>query len=158
MTISSTHQASSSSVSQWTLDADGCRVFLKLPNSRFEGVAVAEAWGWVELRETELVGSRISLRFPRGGTARDEQTGHAGCVFQGSAVRRGTEGEMVVEGRLSVGDRVDPLTLSVIPTRYHRSGDTEYLDLDVSGPMPSNRCGATRVEGRLRILRASPVA
>ncbi len=52
---------------------------------------------------------------------------------RGSAVRCGAEGEMVAEG--------------CSPTRYHRSGDTENLDLEVNGPLPTGSGGATRVEG-----------
>lgn len=110
------------------------------------------------MRERELLGSRISLRI--SSTTPGEEKGRypEECVFQGSAVRLGAEGEMVVEGRLRVGDCLDSLTLAVIPTRYHRFGDTEYLDLDIGGPLPPSSSVASRVAGRLRLLRARPAA
>lgn len=158
MTITSFRRASPLVLSRWTLDAGGCLLLVEQSDSTFRSVPIDGARGWVELREEGLVGSRISLRLPPGEPGEDGGLFEAGCSFQGSAVRRGAEDEMVVEGQLRVGDRVDPLTLAVIPTRYHRRGDTELLDLDVSGSLPSGRCGATRVAGRIRILRAHRAA
>lgn len=119
---------------------------------------MAAARGWVELEEGELVGTRLSFRMPPGDPDKDAGSIPGGWDFQGSAVRRGPEDEMVVEGRLRVGDRVESLTLAVIPIRYHRRGGTEYFDLDVSGTLPPGNCGASRVEGRIRVFRASPAA
>lgn len=157
MTLYLSRRTSPSRVSEWNLDPSNSRLFVERPVRRIRGLVLTGSQGWVELREQGLVGSRFWLRIPsespEAGAGAPE-----GCVFQGSAVRRGAEGEMVVEGQLRVGDHLDPLTLAVIPTRYHRRGDTEYLDLDVSGPLPSGRWPASRVEGRLRICRPSPAA
>lgn len=131
---------------------------LELPNSRFRGLRVEGARGWVELREGGLVGSRLVLSLPPGRPDQDEVPVPDRWIFQGSSVRRGSDDEMVVAGLLRLGDRVDPLTLVVLPTRYHRRGGTEYLDLDVSASLPSGRCHASRVEGRLRIVRATSAA
>lgn len=158
MTISSFRRASSLVFSRWTLDAGGCLLLVEHPDSTFRSLPTDEARGWVELRDEGLVGSRFSFRIAPGDPEGDGGLTTGGCSFQGSAVERGAEDEMVVEGRLRVGDRVDPLTLAVVPTRFHRSGDTEVLDLDVSGSLPSGRCGATRVAGRIRILRADRAA
>ena len=157
MTIYLSRRTSSSRVSKWNLDEPGSRLFVEFPERRVRGLSLKGAQGAVDLREEGLVGSRFWFRLP----SRSPEAGAVapeGCVFQGSAVRRGAEGEMVFEGQLRVGDRLDPITLAVIPTRYHRRGDTEYLDLDVSGPLPSGRWAASRVEGRLRICRPSPAA
>lgn len=158
MNTSSSCRSSASAISRWTLDTDGCRLFLVLPASRFLGLTLTGAQGALELREEELVGSRLSIQLPPGPQGPSGEIVGSGYDYRGSASRRGPASEIVLEGRLRVGDRVDPLTLVVTPTRYHRAGGTEYLDLEVAGSLPSNRCRASRVEGRLRLMRASPAA
>ncbi len=158
MTITPSPQHAPSLVSRWTLDVTGCRLFLEFPGSRIRGLTLEESEGWVELREGPLVGSEVSIRLPPGAARRGDVCVPQGCIFRGSVAQQGTEGEMIVEGRLRQGDVVSSLTLAMVPTRYHRHGGTEFLDLDVSGALPPTECGANRVEGRLRVLRPSPAA
>ncbi|MEQ9569736.1 MAG: hypothetical protein RLN75_06060 [Longimicrobiales bacterium] len=145
-------------VRRWSLDPSGCRLLLALPDARFRGLRIDDARGWVRLNEDDLVGSelsaRLSIRDPLGV---DPHTTRE-YVFEGTATRRGADDEAVFEGRLRIGARVAAWSLAVIPTRCRHHGGTEYLDLDVRAPLPPELCGSSRVEGRLRILRASPAA
>jgi hypothetical protein len=142
---------------RWTLDPAGCHLLLVLSPARSRSIPVSGIDGWLELREGDFVGSRLSIRLPPD-LSEDAGLLFPGGTFRGSAVRLGADDEMEIDGRLSVGDRMDPFTLIVVPTLYHRRGDTEYLDLDVSGHLPRGRCGDSRLEGRLRVLRATRAA
>lgn len=143
---------------RWSLDPSGCRLLLALPDARFRGLRIDQAQGWVDLREDNLVGSELSVRLSIRDPLGDDPKTTREYVFEGTAVRRGAEDEAVFGGRLRVGARVAAWSLAVIPTRCHHHGGTEYLDLDVRASLPSELCGPSRVEGRLRILRASPAA
>lgn len=157
MTTSFSFTAPFGAPDRWTLDPAGCHLLLVLSSARSRSIPVSGIDGWMELREGDFVGSRLSIRLPPDLSG-DAGPPSSGCTFKGSAVRLGADDEMEVHGRLSVGDQMDPCTLIVVPTLYHRRGDTEYLDLDVSGHLPRGRCGDSRLEGRLRVLRATRAA
>lgn len=158
MTFQPSSHAPFTPVRRWRLDPSGCRLLLALPDARFRGLRIDDARGWVLLNEHDLLGSELSFGLSVRDPLGDDPQRTREYVFQATAVRRGAEDEAVFEGRLRVGARVAAWSLAVIPTRCHHHGGTEYLELDVRAPLPPEFCGPSRVEGRLRILRASPAA
>ena len=143
---------------RWLPDPTACRLQLAFPDGRFVSTTLDDLHGWVELNEAELQDSQLLLHFRTSVEGEQGQSLSEVWSFRGPASGVSEEGGIEFEGRLRRDDLVDPVLLVLTPTLYQQRGEREFLDLDLEGALTPTRCGAIRVEGRLRIFRARPAA
>ncbi|MEK9501224.1 hypothetical protein [Gaopeijia maritima] len=143
---------------EWHLDGAESEIRIRRSDGAFRVIDLRRATGrvrWVEGGEGSM---SVSLRWAGSAeTAADPGDGVAGG-FDGAAEAPRAGGTLLLRGVARWGDALLHLDVLAVPTTFRMLAGTECLDVEFEGALPANDCGASRVEGVLRIVRRAPAA